>query len=152
MTYTNRTTYCDCGSHFYLRTEMVNADGTDLVPAWECTNCGKYTPRKVRTRGAQITPSQQRIIERYRGQMLATAGGGGQEFKRFETTMLEHGIVSLCAEVGLVNDEGTAASIFARDRWQIFIGRSGGCSSFLLRDGRTKTIRGFHSCLYHHDS
>lgn len=47
--------------------------------------------------------------------------------------------VSFSCEVGLPNDEGTMASIFARDRIQIFIGRSGGLSTV---NAEGKVVRG----------
>lgn len=34
--------------------------------------------------------------------------------------------VSLVVEVGMIGDEGTLASIFGRDRLQVFIGKRGG--------------------------
>ena len=52
------------------------------------------------------------------------------EVKEFRVEELECGIVSLIAEVGGVNDSGTYASIYCRERIHVFIGRKGAISYY----------------------
>lgn len=55
---------------------------------------------------------------------------GGYEFKRNEVVHLDGcGIVFLYLETGLIGDEDTMASVFARDRRQFKIGPRGGVES-----------------------
>ena len=55
----------------------------------------------------------------------STANPALYEYKRFEVT--EHGaFVCVISEVGLIGDEGTAASILCRTRRQIHISKRGG--------------------------
>lgn len=52
------------------------------------------------------------------------------EVKQFDVEELDCGIVSLIAEVGGVNDNGTYAAIMCRERIHVFIGRKGSISYY----------------------
>lgn len=48
------------------------------------------------------------------------------EFKRYEVTEMDNGVVELLCESGLKNDEDTLACMLCRRTRQIFIGKNGG--------------------------
>lgn len=88
-----------------------------------------------------MTPKQERAIEQLKVDIFANDSNhhDGYEFKKFDVEELDWGnMVSLITEVGLVNDAGTLASIFARTRRHILIGPRGGLT--LLNSG--KFVRG----------
>ena len=67
-------------------------------------------------------------------------GKGKFEIKRFEVEENKW-FVSVVAEVGYVGDEGTLAEIFARDRVQLFIGKRGGMTYPVFKNGKYSTRR-----------
>jgi len=87
-----------------------------------------------------MTTTQEKRIEELRQAILLSDGLGeahvdGHEYKRFEVTDHECGLVFVLAEVGRKDDEGTMASIYARTRRHICIGRRGGLKLLNARKG-----------------
>jgi len=75
-----------------------------------------------------MNDKQRSVIGKLRIDILANDShrNDGYEYKRFEVK--EHsGFIEIISEVGLIDDENTLASVFARTRRQIFIGPRGGC-------------------------
>jgi hypothetical protein len=75
-----------------------------------------------------MNATQERKIEQIKAAMLENASLGGLsnvEIKQLEVSENGH-FVSLVIEVGRVGDEDTMASIYCRDRRQVFIGKRGG--------------------------
>ena len=70
-----------------------------------------------------MTKAQQRKVDLIRRQ--AEKEFSFTELKRLEVTENEY-FVAVFAQIGLPNDEGTYASIFARDSVHVFIGKRGG--------------------------
>lgn len=70
-----------------------------------------------------MTKAQQRKVDLIRRQ--AEKEFSFTELKRFEVTENEY-FVSVFAEIGMPNDEGTMAAVFARDSVHVFIGKRGG--------------------------
>lgn len=119
-----------CGNHIWT------ADLLDGSPVWQCTNCSHRRPRKVTKRGEGVTPAQRAAADRFMFRALHwacpdTAPGHAcrYEVKKHEEKM-QHGRLSVVFEVGLKNDDGTAASIFCRDHYMWFFGRKGGVSAY----------------------
>ena len=65
------------------------------------------------------------------------------EFKEWEVKENEY-FVSVLLETGLKNDEGTWASIIARDRAHLFVGKRGGITYPVSKNGKhyTKSLNG----------
>ena len=85
-----------------------------------------------------MTKAQQRKVDLIRRQ--AEKEFSFTELKRFEVTENEY-FVAVFAQIGLPNDEGTYASIFARDSVHVFIGKRGGMKYPMhkpLKDGTYK--------------
>jgi hypothetical protein len=95
------------------------------------------------------TPSQIKTAKRFAVEMMFSFGGAvpeKNEFKRFEASLQEWGGVFVVCEIGLVGDEGTMASIFARDSSHGFIGKRGGISAMQdTANGRRVKVRGIHN-------
>lgn len=86
---------------------------------------------------------EQRVEEIRKGVMDTfdySRGKGKFEIKRFEVEENKW-FVSVVAEVGYVGDEGTLAEIFARDRVQLFIGKRGGITYPVFKNGKYSTRR-----------
>lgn len=119
---------------------------------WRCENCGHRRPArpfKRRNRKPGKTASQEAAIERIKRQVLVAHAGeahvDGYEVKEF--TVEDFGwFVSLVVEVGLKGDEGTMASVFARTRRHIAIGRNGGVK--LLNPKRKAEAQGWFNVLH----
>lgn len=60
------------------------------------------------------------------------------EIKKFDVTENEYGTVQVVCAIGASGDEGTLAECFARDRFQIFIGKRGGVTYY---DNKFKSHR-----------
>lgn len=76
-----------------------------------------------------MNAKQQQAIEDFKKEAFRRHCNGKpdtHEFKCIEVKELEGGIVSLIVEIGRKGDEGTAASLFARDRYHVFIWDRGG--------------------------
>jgi hypothetical protein len=88
-----------------------------------------------------MTKSQERTINEIKAHFEAQNERRGTEFKQFEVNDTEY-LVSLVIVTGGINDEGTMAEVFARDRRHLFIGKRGGIK--LANPGRynekTKSI------------
>ena len=93
-----------------------------------------------------MTEKQKRTVEMLRRRVIQMDGHGDKyEYKRFEIRELEYGAVSVVSEVGLIGDEGTAASILCRTRRHLFVGKRGGltlvnAARFVKKDGRLRKI------------
>lgn len=91
-----------------------------------------------------MTKEQERTIERIRRYMLERYGKREDnlryEIKEEHIEELEGtNLVSYWVQNGMVNDEGTYASIICRDTVHVFIGKKGGCSTFVkARSGKNK--------------
>lgn len=76
-----------------------------------------------------MNKAQERAVERIRtGAFEAfdhSRGKGTYEYKQFTVNENKH-FVSVIAEVGMIGDEGTLASIVCRDRVHLFVGKRGG--------------------------
>ena len=75
-----------------------------------------------------MTQAQERalqIIRRCAEEQLFFGGKDKYEFKQWKVDENEY-FVSVILEVGLIGDEGTMASIYARDRALLFVGKRGG--------------------------
>lgn len=74
-----------------------------------------------------MTNKQERVIKALKKQMADDFFyGHDYEFKRVEVTESKFGTVTLVLETGLIGDENTLASVYARNRIQVFIGKRGG--------------------------
>jgi len=100
-----------------------------------------------------MTPSQvKKTILLINKIYYKNASCGATEIKKLEVELLGWGTVSLIVEMGRENDEGTMASIFARDHRHIFIGKKGGCK---ITGTKTKTgkwrkgyLHGVHNAVF----
>ena len=72
------------------------------------------------------------------------------EVKKFDVEELDCGLVSLIAEVGGVDDEGTYAAIMCRERIHVFISKNGAITyyPFSIKSGAKSRRLGRRS-LYH---
>ncbi|MEE9125623.1 MAG: hypothetical protein V3U11_00635, partial [Planctomycetota bacterium] len=73
------------------------------------------------------------------------SNGDNYEFKKLEVRECGD-LVSLCVEVGKIDDEGTWGSVICRDYRHIFIGRNGGLT--LVNAKHKSKSRGRHNVLY----
>src|SRR5688572_6808126 len=76
-----------------------------------------------------MTPKQAKALEQLKEKILTSDSYGlpeNYEYKEFEVKELEWGDVSLVTTVGRIGDEGTLASLIARNHRHIFIGPKGG--------------------------
>ncbi len=75
----------------------------------------------------ELTKAQRERIEFLRTRF---APRDGYEFKQFEINQVGEGkSIFVHLETGLINDEGTMAAIYARDRYGFCIGKRGGLES-----------------------
>jgi len=73
-----------------------------------------------------LTAAQRKAAER----VIAGVTGGRREIKKLEITRMDgNSYVTLYVEAGLPNDEGTLASIFARDEAHVQVGPRGGITN-----------------------
>ena len=80
-----------------------------------------------------MTNAQERTIERLRKDVekyTFFSKDGSYEFKEWEVEEMKCGQVSLIFETGMINDEGTLADIFCRERGHVFIGKKGGITYY----------------------
>ena len=89
-----------------------------------------------------MTNAQEIVIKRIRNEVEKIHGtcSDSYEIKEWIIDDCEY-FVSLCFEVGLKNDEGTMAALTARDRGHIFIGKRGGISYPVYKNGKSYTKR-----------
>lgn len=87
-----------------------------------------------------MNKTQERVVERIRRDVMKTfdlsRGAGEYEMKEFTVNECKY-FVSVVAEVGMVNDEGTLASILCRNRVQLFIGERGGITYPVFKNGKS---------------
>lgn len=89
-----------------------------------------------------MTKAQEMTIERIRKAAENMHGHCSDSYEIKEWTVDENEyFVSLCFEVGLKGDEGTMAALIARDRCQLFIGKRGGISYPVSKNGKHYTKR-----------
>lgn len=62
------------------------------------------------------------------------------EIKMFEVNENEY-FVDVVVEVGMKDDEGTLAEVFCRERAQLFIGKRGGITYPVFKNGKSYTKR-----------
>lgn len=86
-----------------------------------------------------MTKAQEKAIERIRTLVEAECGDR-YEIKEWNIAEFPY-FVSLVSETGLIGDEGTMASIFARDRAHLFIGKRGGITYPVIRNGKQTNRR-----------
>ena len=73
-----------------------------------------------------LTVAQRKAAER----VIAKVAGDRKEIKKLEITRYDsNSYVTLYVEAGLPNDEGTLASIFARDEAHVQVGPRGGVTN-----------------------
>ena len=92
-----------------------------------------------------MTKEQERTIERIRRYMLLERYGKREGDLRYEIkketikNIDGTNLVSYFLTTGMVNDEGTMASLICRDTVHVFIGKKGGCSTMVTaRSGKNK--------------
>jgi hypothetical protein len=75
---------------------------------------------------ADLTPAQREAAEG----VIAKVARNYKEIKKLEITRMDgNSYVTLYVEAGLPNDEGTMASIFARDEAHVQVGPRGGITN-----------------------
>ncbi len=137
-TYRLATRCPTCQSPFW-RADLSDAGD---APVWRCENCGHVRERKVQRSASKATapsPAQRAEADRFMARALhhlcpAGAENGlphecKYEVKKHEEKF-ERGQLSVSFEVGMKNDEGTAAAVFCRDHYLWFFGRHGGARSY----------------------
>ena len=116
------------GGAYFSRDLAYDDKFNDWVWVWKCNNCG-WTSGEIKRRNFKrniITKAQQRTIDRLKDTLHGYWGGTNEyEWKKWEVETTDYGPVWLTAESGMVNDQGTMASIFCRDYWHISIGPRG---------------------------
>jgi len=78
-----------------------------------------------------MTPSQKKAVEWFKREFFdynSHVTKEDYEYKEWEVQDHDYGMVSIVAEVGMKNDEGTMAAVFCRARKHVFIGKKGGFS------------------------
>lgn len=91
-----------------------------------------------------MTNSQKKAIKRIENLTKEILWNDKFEIKLWEVEENEY-FVNLVVETGMKGDEGTMAAIFARDRAQLFIGKRGGITYPVSKNGRhyTKVFGGY---------
>lgn len=110
---------------------------------WECRNCGHRTPVRRYKRHNHMTKSQAETLDRIKRHAISGYISSREvEVKEYFEEM-RNGILEVRISVGDKGDEGTAAEVFSRDRYQIFVGRRGGMTSrhWDSEKGESKKIR-----------
>ena len=90
-----------------------------------------------------MTREQERVINQVRNYMLTRYGKREgdlrYEMKQEQIEEIGYGVVSVVFETGMINDEGTYAQIYCRDRVHLFIGKKGGVRTYVTaRSGANK--------------
>ena len=85
-----------------------------------------------------MTNSQQNKINMIRNQAKNLHGeySKNYEIKQWEIEEYDN-FISLVVEVGMIGDENTYASIYARDRLHVFIGKKGGVTIPIYKSNKT---------------
>lgn len=85
-----------------------------------------------------MTKAQQNKIDMIRKQAENLHGDFSKnyEIKQWEVEEYDT-FVSLVVEVGIIGDENTYASIYARDRLHVFIGKKGGVTIPIYKSNKT---------------
>ena len=76
-----------------------------------------------------MNKTQEKKVEWIRNNVVNefSFGKDGYELKQFEIREYPT-FVAVVAEVGMVNDEGTMAAVFCRNRVHVYVGKRGGLS------------------------
>lgn len=86
-----------------------------------------------------MNKTQERTVERIRHDVMdafdLSHGKGEFELKEFRVNECEY-FVSVVAEVGMVGDEGSLASIFCRNRVHIYVGKRGAMTYPCYKNGK----------------
>ena len=112
----------------YKKDRDIGDDG-DFHTYWICNNCGHrklITPRRSYIPG-EINVRQQRTLDRLRTHLIPISDIDRYEWKSWDVTTTDYGTVWLSCQKGLLNDEGTMASVICRDDWHIQI-KAGGAA------------------------
>lgn len=103
-----------------------------------------------------MTRSQEHAIERIRKSAETMMGhcSDSYEIKQWDIEENEY-FVGLCLSVGLKNDEGTMAAVFGRYNCQLFIGKRGGITYPVYKNGKSyvksfTSLMGVHCDQNHH--
>ena len=91
-----------------------------------------------------MTNAQTKAIERVKAMTQSLLFTDNYEVKEFTIQECEF-FVSVVIETGMKNDEGTYASIFARERVHIFIGKRGGIT-YPVHTNKGQVRRRLKSC------
>lgn len=86
----------------------------------------------------KLTPSQESkltAIRKYHLEDKSYGNKAGYEYKQWGWSFTSRGKVLLFSTVGMVNDEGSAASIFCRDQRVIIIGKGGALTLINAKNG-----------------
>lgn len=106
----------------------------------------------------QITPTQLRVLKRlYKDIFLNDSHTIGDtpnhnyEYKYFNVEVSTYGTVWVTCEVGLKEDEGTLAQLYARTYRLISVGKRGKCTLHNAKGKRKKRIKitGYRKCVYY---
>ena len=75
----------------------------------------------------KLTPSQKKTLDQFRKEIEKEmiSDNVTYEFKKWEISTGYGGMIYVVSEYGLVDDEGTMASVFARDHRHVVIGKRG---------------------------
>ncbi len=94
-----------------------------------------------------MTPTQQKLINHFEknlvSEIYSEKFAHNYEIKEFEVKKNYGGTQMVVMEVGRIGDEGTAASIFCRDRKIIFIGKRGGVKAYNSKNQKFETVKLF---------
>ena len=86
-----------------------------------------------------MTKAQEIKIKAIQNEVMEDWVRPGYELKNWEVNENEY-FVSVVVEVGLIGDEGTFASILARNHAHIFIGKNGGLT-YPTKKGKIKRLK-----------
>ena len=91
-----------------------------------------------------MTKAQEKAIKKIRTLVESDLYSDSYEIKKWDIDENEY-FVSLVIEFGLKNDEGTLAAVISRDRAHLFIGKRGGITYPVSKNGKyyTKKFKGY---------
>ena len=85
-----------------------------------------------------MTNSQRNKINMIRKQAVNLHGDFAKNYEIKQWEIEEYDtFISLVVEVGMIGDENTYASIYARDRLHVFIGKKGGVTIPIYKSNKT---------------
>ena len=101
------------------------------IDCLECSVCGFERPYHSRNKFKKTEPNETQLktLDELKDALTKrhiTSSSNEMEFKEFSWEMWPNGSIMVRSVIGMVEDEGTLASIFCRDIRSIEIGRRGG--------------------------